>query len=434
MKKQAIYLTLMCILGMFIIAACNNDDNDNPTPTDDYGVGMTDDDGMDPDDDGSSEVVTTYVLGLGVTTATETTNFVIETEDLMSGVISLEGQGTVQDGYRDYAFGGDTFYATGGLGVTDVNAITANPDGTLNIQSGLTFEFQVDGFRDVDGNGNTMLGISSPLSPSTSENMQFYTVDIASNTKSDVVNIPFSDVYDTTQDWIFHTGMQVDGDKLYQTFYPVSATTFDTQNTDTLYVAVYDYPEFEFDTVIKDTRTGPAGAFNTRSGIFRAENGDMYTISTTSFANGYSQSTKPAGILRIPAGTSSFDDTYFFNTEVAQSPGGKIAHAVYIGDNKLFAAITVANHTIDNRWTDANLRLAIVDLVAETITLVDGAPEFSGNGGRSFPAFQEGDNVFTAITDQDGVLNIYSTDINTATAVKGAEIQATFVGGIARLQ
>ncbi|MEM0942200.1 MAG: DUF4374 domain-containing protein, partial [Bacteroidota bacterium] len=341
----------------------------------------------------------------------------------------------IQEGYRDYAFGGGTFYSIGGLGVTDVNAITPNDDGTLNIESGLTFEFQVDDFLDVDGTGTTMLGISSPLSPSTSTNMQFYTVDIASNTKGEVINVPFAEVYDTDSDWIFYTGMQVSEGKLYHTFYPVDDVTFDTKNTDTLYVAIYSYPEFELDTVIKDTRVGPAGAFNTRSGIFRAENGDLYTVSTTSFANGYSQTTKPAGILRIPAGTAQFDESYFFNTQEAlEGAGGKIAHAIYIGDNKLFVAITVADHTIDNRWSDANLRLAIVDLIDEQITLVDGAPEFTGTGGRSFAAFQDGDVVYTSIADASGIVNIYQIDVSTASATIGAEVQATFVGGIARLQ
>ena len=207
------------------------------------------------------------------------------------------------------------------------------------------------------------MGISSPLSPSTSNNFQLYTFDIASNTTGSIVEIPFADVYDTSQDWIFHTGMQVSGNRLYQTFYPVDATTFNTQSTDTQFVAIYSFPDFQLETVIEDTRVGPAGAFNTRSGIFKAENGDLYTVSTSGLANGYSQATKPAGILRIPAGTAAFDDDYFFNTQDVISPGGKIAHAIYIGDNKLFAAITVADHTIDNRWSDTNLKLAIVDLI-----------------------------------------------------------------------
>ena len=123
-----IEITFRIILALIILAcaSCDNDDDAVPTPG-------------------------TYILGLGVTTSTEITNFVIGANNLANGVISLVGQGTLQEGYRDYAFGGDTFYSIGGLGVTDVNAITSKGD-TLNIQAGLTFEFQVDDFKDTGCN------------------------------------------------------------------------------------------------------------------------------------------------------------------------------------------------------------------------------------------------------------------------------------------
>ena len=73
----------------------------------------------DDDDEGTQPTPpqeTVYVLGVGVTTPTETTNFVVATDDLMSGTISLEGQGILQEGYRDYAQGGNNFYSIGELG------------------------------------------------------------------------------------------------------------------------------------------------------------------------------------------------------------------------------------------------------------------------------------------------------------------------------
>src|SRR5690606_36742329 len=103
--------------------------------------------------------------------------------------------------------------------------------------------------------------------------------------------------------------------------------------------------------------------------------------------NGFSQETKPAGILKIANGTSVFDAGYFFNTDAA-SNGGKIAHAIYIGGNKLFAAITTVPPSkpviAAEKWSDANLTLAIVDLSAKTITRVANAPVYKGDGGRSF--------------------------------------------------
>ncbi|WP_088324345.1 DUF4374 domain-containing protein [Polaribacter tangerinus] len=417
-NSQKFYKHLFLGLLLTSIMSCSDKNEDNPTNPNNSPL---------------------YVLGLGVTTTTETTNFLLEVDDLMTGTISLQGRGTLQDGYRDYAFGGNTFYSIGGLGVTDVNAVTAAEGNALNILSGLTFPFQIDGFIDIDGTGKKMLGISQPQSPSTSQNITFYEVDITTNSITKSNSIPLRNVYSETTDWAFTSGMQVRGNKIFQTFYPIDNTTFSTNNTDTQYVAIYNYPDFTLDKVISDTRFGPAGSFNTRSGIFATENGDIYTVSNSNF--GYTKATKPAGILKIATGTESFDTSYTFNTENAAN-GGKIIHALYIGNDKLFAAISTkileepnGSNGFGNVYTDSNLHLAIVDLKAKSITKVSGAPEFTGNGGRSFAAFQDGEVVYSAIKDENtGIVNIYQTNLTTATAKKGAVVEASFVGGIARLR
>ncbi|WP_026776447.1 DUF4374 domain-containing protein [Polaribacter sp. Hel_I_88] len=398
-------------------------------------IGCDDDNTETPDNNNTEKQ---FVLGIGVTTPTETTNFLLSTDDLMTGTLSLQGQGTLQDGYRDYGFGANTFYSIGGLGVTDVNTVTTDGANGLNIETGLTFPFQLDGFREANGVANTMVGISLPQSPSTSENITFYNVNISGNSITNSNTVPVRDVYNETTDWIFTTGMQVRGNKLFQTFYPIDNATFTTNNTDTQYVAIYNYPAFTLDKVITDTRFGPAGAFNTRSGIFVTETGDIYTVSNSNF--GFTQATKPAGILKIEAGSETFNEDYTFNTETAAN-GGKIIHAIYVGDNKLFAEVSTkvleepdGSNGFGNVYTDSNLHLAIVDLVAKTITKVAGAPEFIGNGGRSFAAFKDGNVVYSSIKDANGIVNIYQTNLDTATAIKGAQVDATFVGGIARIR
>ncbi len=382
-------------------------------------------------DDGPKTEATVYALGIGVTTSTATTNYVVQTGDLMTGTISLTGNGILQDGYRDYTYAGGKFFSIGGLGITDVNTYSLNDSAKLVVKTGLTFDQPNNDLVDVDGTGKTLAGLSMPTGPTVSQNAQFYTVDVLSNTVGNKVNVPMNDLYPSDRDWVFHTGLQVRGDVAFETFYPVSATSYATQNTDTNYVAVLSYPGFVLQKVIRDSRTGPSGAFNTRSGIFKTESGDLYAVSSTSFNNGYSQTTKPAGILKIASGSTEFDADYFFNTDSAAN-GGKIAHAVYIGNGKLFVAITTVTPTIDSRWSDANLTLAIVDLVGKTVTRVANSPVFSGNGGRSFAVLVDSGKVYSAITTA-GILSIWQTDVATATATKGATVEGTFVGGIAKM-
>lgn len=407
--KQLLKTTLFAGLAITAVSCSKNDNN--PTPV------------------GGDKV---YALGIGVTTSTATTNYVVQASDLMNGKITVTGNGSLQEGYRDYAVSGSTFYSIGGLGITDVNVLTLDATNKLATKTGLTFDIANDQFIDVDGTGKTMLGISSPASPTVGLNAKFYTVDVASNAITNRGEVAMNSIHPSNQDWIFHSGMQVRGAQLFQAYYPVNYTTYDTKNTDTNYVAIYSYPGFKLEKVIKDARTGPSGAFNTRSGLFKTESGDLYAVSNSSFANGYSQSTKPAGILKINAGTTEFDKDYYFNTDAAAN-GGKIAHAIYIGNGKLFAAVTTVAPTIADKWADNNLRYAIVDLNARTITRIANAPVYKGEGGRSFAALVDEGKVYTAIT-LNGVTNIYQTDIATATATKGAEVEGSFLGGIARLK
>jgi hypothetical protein len=169
---------------------------------------------------------TVYALGIGVTTPTATTNYVLQTSDLMSGTISLTGNGILQDGYRDYSFGGSKFYSIGGLGITDVNTITLDASSKLTTQTGLTFELPNNDLIDVDGTGKTMVGVSMPTGPTVGLNAKFYTVDIAGNTVGNKVDVPMTSIYPSSDDWIFHTGLQVRGNQAFQTFYPVDATTY----------------------------------------------------------------------------------------------------------------------------------------------------------------------------------------------------------------
>lgn len=401
--KQSAKFGLLAGLA-FVSVSCNNDD---ATPDPVYGD---------------------YVLGLGVTTTEATTNYVVQTPTLTSGTISLVNNGILQQGYRDYTKVGSNFYSVGGLGVTDVNTLYLDPAGKLTTKTGLTLVDGATDYKDADGTGKTLLAVSVPANADAGTNITYTLIDAAANTISKTAAVAINDVFPTSQDWLMHTGIVVRGNQAFQTFTPINSATWATTKTDRVYVAIYSYPEFQLQHVIEDARTGPAGAFGTRSGIFRTEAGDLYTVSHNGY--GYSQSTKKAGILRIPAGSATFDADYYFNTADAPN-GGRIVHALYIGNNKLFAS--VSSGASAGQWVDGNLKFAIVDLAAKTITAVNGSPTFTGDGGRSFAAMHDNGKAYAAAT-VDGVCNIYQIDVATATAVKGAQVDATFVGSIEKLK
>ncbi|MFD2744180.1 MULTISPECIES: DUF4374 domain-containing protein [Sphingobacterium] len=369
-----------------------------------------------------------YTLGLGSTTPEGTTNFVVYTNDLMNGTISVVGNGIKQDGYRDYANIGNYFQAVGGLGLTDVNTYFVQAN-SLNVKTGLNLSARPVDTIDPDGKGETMIAVTLPAKPSEGTDLSFVSVDVASNAITSTKKVTVNNTkFPINNEWMLHTGLAIRGNQAFQTILPFDSEGWNTRVTDKTYVAVYSYPEFVLEKVITDERTGPAGAFGTRSGIFATESGDIYTISHSGY--GYNQRTKEPAVLKIAAGTSTFDTDYLFETMKAEN-GGRIVHAIYIGNNKLFA--TVSTGTQASQWADDNLKFAIVDLKEEKITAVAGSPTFSGNGGRSFAAFHRNGKAYAAATVND-VLNIYEIDLNRATARKGAQVDASFVGGLGQIK
>ncbi|EDM36219.1 hypothetical protein PBAL39_20089 [Pedobacter sp. BAL39] len=366
-----------------------------------------------------------YVLGLGVTANGESTNYVLPTNDLMNGTLSLVGKGLLQEGYRDYVKIGSFFFSIGGLGVTAVDGLYLDASNKIATRTGLNFGRAADELKDLDGTGKSMLVVNMPGSETEGTNAEFVTVDVASNAITKRVNVPMQSVSPINgTDWWRNSGIVVRGNQAFQTFFAFDKISWATTKTNEVTVAVYSYPDFQFQKVIRDTRVGPAGTFFMRSGIFMTESGDIYTVSHNGY--GFSQSTKDAGILKIAAGSSEFDQSYYFNTAQATN-GGRIVRAAYIGNNKLFAQISTGAQA--SQWTSDNLKFAIVDLVTKQITAVRNSPTYSG---AEDVLYDDGKVYATAVVNS--VNNIYQIDVATATATKGAIVDATYVKSIARLK
>lgn len=372
-----------------------------------------------------------YVLGLGVSSANATSYYLVTAADLMKGTISSIGNGLEQTGYRDFQQGGQTIFSIGGLGVAEANGFTLDAAGKWLKKGNFVFDASLNGFEEVDD--QTMLGVEFPKTPQDGNVFKFYTVDIGNVSITRTVSHPVSQLGEevTDENWPSFTGMRISGGKVYLTYYLMHPVSYATTLTDRIWVAVYSYPALEYITTITDDRVGPAGAFNTNCGIIADEKGDLYTMSATAKGNGFTQSSLAAGFLRIKKGETTFDDSYYFDFEKATG-GYKPAHIKYIGGGLVFAEVTTQKDEDTDLWSDAALKLYIVDLYNRTAREVDGAPVHNGQGARSFTALAEGNYVYLPITLSDGTF-IYRTHVGDATAEKGAEVQTTFVGGLFKL-
>ncbi|CAM4315161.1 protein of unknown function [Pedobacter westerhofensis] len=407
MNIRNLYKSTMLAVIAFAAVSCSKS-NDNSTPV-------------------TGESV--YALGIGVTGSDNVNvNYMVAANSLTTGTITPIGNGLTLTGYRDYAAGNKSVFAIGGLGEVNANGIdySATAPSNLVLTGSSVFPRALNDIFQIDD--TQMMGIEIPTQ-TVGSNISFYFVNIASKQITKTITSPTAPLVVGANDPIY-TGWAINGNKFYLSYMHFDAS-YGTNLVDRNYIAVFSYPEMVFQQVFTDTRTGPTGAWQTKNGLFKVENGDIYAMSSSNISNGFSQSLKPGGFLRIKSGATTFDPTYFFNTDLL---GGKISHIKYLGNGIAIAAIsTLTSQTAADRWGDKNLKISIIDLNASTIKDVTGVPIHNGVGGRSFPVYVEGGNVFYPVTTADGTY-IYQINVASLTATRGAKITGTFVGGIFKIK
>lgn len=372
-----------------------------------------------------------YVVTLRNQASSESTaDYYLLTNDLMSGEISAVGQGIELSGWNYVGNFGDTYFA---FGYTNSECIAYKVvDSTLEQQGKLLYD-QMDMFAPIDD--ELFLAIGAPWGGG-SYNCNIQVVDIENIAISNSLEHPLCEIYYSDADTSYQlncwpTFAYVEDDRLFIFYYPLDGTTWATPNTDTAYASIFSYPELSYITTIKDSRTSPIGYYASQPCVIEDENGNHYTLSNSSYAVGYTQSTKPSGILKINAGEEKFDEDYFFNIE--DNYGYHVLTAAYAGDGKIVAnVISEENDIIDNIWgassTDTPLlETAIIDLENETLTLVKDVPSHGGQGQTPF--LVEDGMVYISVNNGTDAY-IYQINANTATATKGAKIIGNELQGI----
>ncbi len=360
-----------------------------------------------------------YVLGLKTTSAGADAEYLVTSTDLMSGTISATGNGIEQMGWMYYHQIGNKYLA---MDYTN-NICTGYEIANSTLSSAGSFVFDRLDVLTNDPGGN-VFAVSAPWGGG-SYDCKFQTVNPNSmsitSTQNVLLNVMYNDTMAQLNMW--PTGTYINNGKLYVSYYPLHGASWDTPKTDTAYVNVYTYPGLNYVTTFKDARTGPIGYYGGSPAIIEDENGNHYTISTCSLAAGYTQATKPSGILRINSGQQQFDNSYFFNIEAL---GYKILTGAYIGNGKMIAR--VVPNSVDAQsggsWAAFGIdvpihRIAILDLNSQTLQIVNDVP---AHGGQYYtPFYMENGKVFISVNTGSNAY-IYRVDPSSGTAQQGATI------------
>lgn len=209
-----------------------------------------------------------------------------------------------------------------------------------------------------------------------------------------------------------------------------------TQYPDECWVAIFEDETLAERKLIRTDRISYACGRNKSQYyqmIWTAESGDVYVFSPSyakSMADERQQTTLPAGVVRIKAGTEEFDPNYYVNIE-ALTNGISFLRTWYIGGSKFL--MLMYDMPLAPATTMTASRLAIFDVESASLTYVEGLPAAERISGFGTAPYSEDGKCYIAVTLTDDHPAIYAIDAATAVATKGLTVEATQIGGIGRL-
>lgn len=203
-----------------------------------------------------------------------------------------------------------------------------------------------------------------------------------------------------------------------------------TQYPDECWVAIYDNENMLNPRLARTDRIStPCGRYRSQyyQTVWAAENGDIYVFSASyakTMTDAAQQTTLPAGVCRIPAGQTDFDD-YYCNIE-AQTPGGNRSFMrCWPAGGDCFLMIMY-----DRSLTEKNpaaTELAIFDASAKKLTYVTGLPAGITSIGKT--VYNHDGKVYIPVNVENELPAIYAINTATAQAVKGVTVAATDITG-----
>lgn len=218
-----------------------------------------------------------------------------------------------------------------------------------------------------------------------------------------------------------------------------------TQFPDSAFIAIYSGDSFDDKPVI--ARTGKIGFASGRmrsqyyQTIWAADNGDLYVFSPGYGRTAVSTSdlkkvtgTLPSGVVRIKAGETDFDPSYYVNLEEIGT-GHPIFRCWHITEDYFLLQLYkdgAQGMINDGRNANTN-ELAIFKGEDKSIIPVTGMPDdLAGFGGEPY---SEGGNIYIAVTVTGGDKPaFYRIDAKTGQASKGLAVEADAISRAGKLK
>ncbi|WP_231460302.1 DUF4374 domain-containing protein [Pedobacter sp. Leaf132] len=377
-----------------------------------------------------------YIIAVSPTAIASKADYLVTASSLENGAVSIVGNGVEQDGlYRYYVTAKNKFfsmlYGQGSPGAVTVYGVA---DGKLKKLNDFT-SATVQAFAPVN---DDILMVKVPrrlAADGTPTVYEWYRVSAETNAEvakgtTDAI-IPSGNGEIAHFSWIKQVG-----NKVFAPYFGIYANFF-TRYPNEAGIAVFSYPDMKYEKTIKDTRTSFIGRYFT-DGLGVVENGDCYAFSSSvamdglTSAEGKLTSTRPSAITRIKSGTTEFDQTYFFNFEEV-SKGYVITNWLNIGSGKFIANMepvaTKGAYVVGKR-------LAVVDVVAKTVTPVTGFADPATISSITTTNYSplDGKTGYIGVNLLDGSTYVYKVDALTSVATRGLKVEGGLITAIQHLK
>ncbi len=208
-----------------------------------------------------------------------------------------------------------------------------------------------------------------------------------------------------------------------------------TQYPNECWVVIFDDESFESKTLVKTEKISYAcGRYRSQyyQMIWAADNGDVYVFSPSyakTVSDSRQQTTLPAGVCRIKAGATEFDESYYYNIE-SVSDGKSFMRSWYITDTYFLLLMYDAPFTADSYTAN---QLAVFNAANGSLTYVQGIPSSDEISEIGSTTYVENGIMYVPITPSNDYPAIYAIDPTTATATRGLVLETSTADAVGRL-
>ncbi|MGN1245475.1 MAG: DUF4374 domain-containing protein [Muribaculaceae bacterium] len=209
-----------------------------------------------------------------------------------------------------------------------------------------------------------------------------------------------------------------------------------TQYPDECWVAIFDNEKLEGRKLIRTDKISYAcGRYRSQyyQTVWAADNGDIYVFSPSyakTSTDPRQQTKLDAGVVRIKAGATDFDASYYYSIE-SQSGGKSFLRCWHAGGNYFLLRM------FDRPFSEAGYvatELAIFDGTTGKLTFVSGLPSSDTISDFGKMPYVTGGYVYIPVMTSNSYPAIYRIDPATATATKGLSVETTSVTAIGQLK